>query len=297
GDIFVCGQHSGKVKAMLNERKEKVKDAAPGYPVVVLGFSGTPNSGDTFIVVDSEKEARSIASKRQQINRAHAHHKVEVVTLDQVSQQIKLGDISSLNVILKGDVDGSLEAISDSIMKLSNDEVAINILSKGVGAITEGDILLAEASNAVILGFHVRPNMKAKDLASVKKIEIRLYSIIYNLIEDMKNALEGLLKPLITEELLGSAEVRELFKVPKMGTIAGCYVTNGKVIRNAMLKLIRDEIEIYQGKLSSLRRMKDDAKEVMSGFECGIGIEKYNDFKIGDVIEVFELKETQRTLD
>ncbi|MCK5759904.1 MAG: translation initiation factor IF-2 [Candidatus Delongbacteria bacterium] len=297
GDIFVCGQYSGKVKAMLNERKEKVKDAAPGYPVVVLGFSGTPNSGDTFIVVDSEKEARSIASKRQQINRAHAHHKVEVITLDQVSKQIKLGDINSLNVILKGDVDGSLEAISDSIMKLSNDEVAINILSKGVGAITEGDILLAEASNAVILGFHVRPNAKAKNLASEKKIEIRLYSIIYNLIEDMKNALEGLLKPLITEELLGSAEVRELFKVPKMGTIAGCYVTNGKVIRNAMLKLIRDEIEIYQGKLSSLRRMKDDAKEVMSGFECGIGIEKYNDFKIGDIIEVFELIETQRTLD
>jgi translation initiation factor IF-2 len=297
GDIFVCGQYSGKVRAMLNERKEKVESAAPGYPVVVLGFSGTPNSGDTFIVVDSEHEARSIASKRQQINRAHAHHKVEVITLDQVSSQIKLGDINSLNVILKGDVDGSLEAISDSIMKLSNDEVAINILSKGVGAITEGDILLAEASSAVILGFHVRPNTKAKELAVVKKIEIRLYNIIYNLIEDMKNALEGLLKPLITEELLGSAEVRELFKVPKMGTIAGSYVTNGKVIRNAKLKLIRDSIEIYQGKLSSLRRMKDDAKEVMSGFECGIGIEKFNDFKIGDIIEVFELKETQRKLD
>jgi translation initiation factor IF-2 len=297
GDIFVCGQYSGKVRAMLNERKEKVKEAAPGYPVVVLGFSGTPNSGDTFIVVDTEQEARSIASKRSQINRAHAHHKVEVVTLDQVSNQIKLGDINSLNVILKGDVDGSLEAISDSIMKLSNDEVAINILSKGVGAITEGDILLAEASSAVILGFHIRPNIKAKELALNKKIEIRLYSIIYNLIEDMRNALEGLLKPLVTEELLGTAEVRDLFKVPKMGTIAGCYVTNGKVIRNAKLKLIRDNLEIYQGKLSSLRRMKDDAKEVLSGFECGIGIEKYNDFKIGDIIEVFELKETQRTLD
>ncbi|NOR44330.1 MAG: translation initiation factor IF-2 [Candidatus Delongbacteria bacterium] len=297
GDIFVCGQYSGKVRAMLDERKEKVQEATPGYPVVVLGFSGTPNAGDTFIVVDSEQEARSIASKRSQINRAHAHHKVEVITLDQVSDQIKLGDINSLNVILKGDVDGSLEAISDSIMKLSNDEVAINILSKGVGAITEGDILLAEASSAVILGFHVRPNIKAKELASVKKIEIRLYSIIYNLIEDMKNALEGLLKPLITEELLGTAEVRDLFKVPKMGTIAGCYVTNGKVIRNAKLKLIRENLEIYQGKLSSLRRMKDDAKEVASGFECGIGIEKYNDFKIGDIIEVFELKETQRKLD
>ncbi|MBN2789513.1 MAG: translation initiation factor IF-2 [Candidatus Delongbacteria bacterium] len=297
GDIFVCGQYSGKVRAMLNERKEKVEEAGPAHPVVVLGFSGTPNSGDAFIVVDSEQEARSIANKRQQINRAHAQYKVEVVTLDQISKQIKLGDVNSLNVILKGDVDGSLEAISDSVMKLSNNEVAINILSKGVGAITEGDVLLAEASNAIILGFHVRPNVKAKELASVKKIEIRLYSIIYNLIEDMKNALEGMLKPLITEELLGTAEVRELFKVPKMGTIAGSYVTNGKVIRNAQLKLIRDNVEIYQGKLSSLRRMKDDAKEVLAGFECGIGIEKFSDFKIGDIIEVFELKETQRKLD
>ncbi len=297
GEVFVCGQTYGKVRAMLNERRENIKSAGPSYPVMVLGFSGSPNAGDSFVVVDHEQKAKSIASKREQINRAQAQHRVNVVTLDNVSEKIKLGDVKTLNLIIKGDADGSVEAIRDNLMKISNDEVAVKILSKGVGAITEGDVLLAEASDAVILGFHVRPNMKAKELAQQKKVEIRIYSIIYGLFEDVRNALEGMLKPLVTEELLGTAEVRAVFKVPKIGTIAGCYVQSGKVIRNAMLKLIRDGIELYQGKLTSLKRLKDDAKEVSQGFECGIGIENYNDIKEYDIIEVFEYKETQRKLE
>ncbi len=297
GDVFVCGQTYGKVRAMLNERRENIKIAGPSYPVMVLGFSGSPNAGDSFVVVDHEQKAKMIASKREQINRAQAQHKVNVITLDNVSEKIKQGDIKNLNLIIKGDADGSVEAIRDNLMKISNDEVAVKILSKGVGAITEGDVLLAEASDAVILGFHVRPNMKAKELAAQKKVEIRIYSIIYDLFEDIRNALEGMLKPLITEELLGSAEVRAVFKVPKSGTIAGCYVQSGKVIRNAMLKLIRNGIEVHQGKLISLKRLKDDAKEVSSGFECGIGIENFNDIKENDIIEVFEYKETQRKLE
>ncbi|MFA6654131.1 MAG: translation initiation factor IF-2, partial [Candidatus Delongbacteria bacterium] len=297
GEVFVCGQTYGRVRAMMNERRENIKIAGPSYPVMVLGFSGSPNAGDSFVVVDHEQKAKMIASKREQINRAQAQHKADVITLDNVSEKIKQGDIKTLNLLIKGDADGSVEAIRDNLMKISNKEVAVKILSKGVGAITEGDVLLAEASDAVILGFHVRPNMKAKELAGQKKVEIRIYSIIYDLFEDIRNALEGMLKPLITEELLGSAEVRAVFKVPKSGTIAGCYVQSGKVIRNAMLKLIRDGIEIYQGKLTSLKRIKDDAKEVSSGFECGIGIENFNDIKENDIIEVFEYKETQRKLE
>jgi translation initiation factor IF-2 len=296
GDTFVCGQTYGKVRAMLNERRENVFEAKPAYPVLVLGFSGSPNAGDSFVVVDNEQKAKMIAGRREQINRAQSQHKVSIINLDNVSEQIKLGEIQTLNLIIKGDADGSVEAISDTLMKVANSEVGVKILSKGVGAITEGDVLLAEASHAIILGFHVRPNIKAKDLAQQKKVEIRIYSIIYDLFEDVKSALEGMLKPLITEELLGTAEVRAIFRVPKMGAIAGCYVQTGKVIRNAMLKVIRDGIEVYQGKLTSLKRMKDDAKEVSSGFECGIGIENFNDFKEQDLIEVFEYKETQRKL-
>jgi len=297
GDTFVCGQTYGKVRAMLNERRENVFEAKPAYPVLVLGFSGSPNAGDSFIVVDNEQKAKMIAGRREQINRAQSRHKVSIITLDNVSEQIKLGDVQTLNLIIKGDADGSVEAISDTLMKVASSEVGVKILSKGVGAITEGDVLLAEASGAIILGFHVRPNLKAKDLAQQKKVEIRIYSIIYDLFQDVKNALEGMLKPLITEELLGTAEVRQIFKVPKLGTIAGSYVQSGKVIRNAMLKVIREGIEVYQGKLTSLKRLKDDAKEVAAGFECGIGIDNFNDFKENDIIEVFEYKETQRKLD
>jgi translation initiation factor IF-2 len=297
GDIFVCGQTYGRVRAMLNERRENIKIAGPSYPVLVLGFSGSPNAGDSFVVVDHEQKAKMIASRREQINRAQAQHKINIVTLDNVSEKIKLGDVKTLNLIIKGDADGSVEAIRDNLMKISNKEVAVRILSKGVGAITEGDVLLAEASDAIIFGFHVRPNMKAKELALQKKVEISIYSIIYGLFEDVRNALEGMLKPLVTEELIGTAEVRAVFKVPKMGTIAGSYVQSGKVIRNAMLKVIRDGIELYQGKLTSLKRMKDDAKEVSAGFECGIGIENFNDLKENDMIEVFEYKETQRKLE
>jgi translation initiation factor IF-2 len=297
GDNFVCGQTYGRVRAMLNERRENVKEAAPSFPVMVLGFSGSPNAGDSFVVVELEQTARTIASRREQINRAQAQHKINIVTLDNISEQVKLGDIKNLNLIIKADADGSVEAIRDTLMKVASKEVAVRILSKGVGAITEGDVLLAEASGAIILGFHVRPNSKAKEMAAQKKVEIRIYSIIYDLFEEVKGALEGMLKPLVTQELLGSAEVRAIFKVPKMGTIAGCYVLSGKVIRNALLKVIRDSIEIYQGRLTSLKRLKDDAREVVSGYECGIGIENFNDLKEHDIIEVFELKETQRKLE
>ncbi len=297
GDNFVCGQTFGRVRAMLNERRENIKEAGPSYPALVLGFSSTPNAGDSFVVVELEATAKTIASRREQINRAQAQHRINIVTLDNVSEKIKQGDVKTLNLIIKGDADGSVEAIRDNLMKISNSEVGVKILSKGVGAITEGDVLLAEASDAIILGFHVRPNMKAKELAAQKKVEIRIYSIIYSLFEDVRNALEGMLKPLVTEEMLGTAEVRAVFKVPKMGSIAGCYVQSGKVIRNAMLKVIRDGIEMYQGKLTSLKRLKDDAKEVTSGFECGIGIENFSDFKENDMIEVFEYKETQRKLE
>jgi translation initiation factor IF-2 len=297
GDNFVCGQTYGRVRAMLNERRENIKQAAPSYPVMVLGFSGSPNAGDSFVVVELEQTAKTIASRREQINRAQAQHKLNVVTLDNIAEQVKLGDVKNLNLIIKADADGSVEAIRDTLMKVASKEVAVRILSKGVGPITEGDVLLAEAANAIILGFHVRPNSKAKEMASQKKVEIRIYSIIYDLFEEVKGALEGMLKPLVTQELLGSAEVRAIFKVPKMGTIAGSYVQSGKVIRNALLKVIRDGIEIYQGKLTSLKRLKDDAREVVAGYECGIGIENFNDLKENDIIEVFELKETQRKLE
>ena len=297
GDIFVCGQYSGRVREMLDERGQKMAQAGPAIPALILGFSGTPNAGDTFLVVDSEHEAKEIASKRQQLNRAQARHKTNIVTLDQVSQQIKLGQIKELNIILKGDVAGSLEAISDSIMKLNNQEVAVRILHKSVGTITESDILLAKASGAVILGFHVRPNMKARDLAANERIEIRQYSIIYDLIEDIRSALEGMLAPEISQEITATVEVRDIFKVPKIGTIAGCYVLSGKINRNSKIKLIRDDIEVFEGKISSLRRHKDDVKEVATGYECGVSIENYNDIKNGDIIEVFEIKETARKLE
>ncbi len=296
GDIFVCGQYSGRVRALMNERMHKVKEAGPAIPAMVLGFNGTPSAGDIFTVVESEQKAREIASKRQQLYRAHSQHKVSIVTLDHVSEQIKMGEVRELNIILKGDVDGSIEAISDSIMKLSNEEVAVRIIHRSVGAITESDILLAKASNAVILGFHVRPNTKARELAHNENVEIRQYSIIYDLIADIKQALEGMLRPEISEEVIGSVEVRDIFKVPKIGTIAGCYVLSGSISRNSKVKLIRNDIEIYDGKVSSLKRHKDDAKEVASGFECGVGIERYNDIKVGDIIEVYRIKETQRTL-
>jgi len=297
GDIFVCGQFSGRVRALFNERMERVQSAGPAIPVVVLGFSGTPSAGDTLVVTETEQEAKEIASKRQQLQRVHSYHKTQILTLDQVSERIKLGQIKDLNIILKGDVDGSIEAISDSIMKLSNDEVAVKIIHRGVGTITESDILLAKASDAIILGFNVRPNLKARELSSREHVEIRQYSIIYKLIEEVKQALEGMLAPEISEDVVATIEVRATFKVPKIGTIAGCYVLSGKINRNSKIRLIRNDVQVFQGRISSLKRHKDDVREVLSGFECGIGIENYNDVHDGDIIEVYEIKETLRTLD
>ncbi|MBN1968857.1 MAG: translation initiation factor IF-2 [Candidatus Delongbacteria bacterium] len=297
GDIFVCGQYSGRVRGLMNERKERIKDAGPAIPAVVLGMAGTPKAGDILMVVGSEREAKEIATKRQQLNRAQAQHKMKIMSLDQISQQIKLGEVKELNIIIKGDVDGSVEAISDSIMKLSNDEVAVRVVHKGVGSISESDVLLAQASNAIILGFSVRPNLKAKELSERENVEIRLYSIIYDLINEVKQALEGLLSPDIKEEIVGTVEVRETFKVPKVGMIAGSYVLSGKIGKHSKVRLVRNDVVIYTGRISSLRRIKDDVKEVLTGFECGIGIENYNDLKIGDIIEVFIEKEVMRTLD
>ncbi|PID26618.1 MAG: translation initiation factor IF-2 [Candidatus Cloacimonadota bacterium] len=297
GDIFVCGQFSGRVRSLLNERKEKVKSAGPAIPAVVLGINGTPKAGDILVVVDSEREAKDIASKRQQLNRAQSQHQVKIMSLDHISQQIKKGEVRELNIIVKGDVDGSVEAVSDSIMKLSNDEVAVRVVHRGVGAITESDILLAQASNAILLGFNIRPNLKARELSEKENVEIRLYSIIYDLIADVKQALEGLLAPDIEEKVVGTVEVRTTFKVPKIGTIAGCYVLSGKIKKSSLVKLVRDNIVIYTAKVSSLRRHKDDVKEVVKGFECGVGIEKFNDLKDGDIIEVYEEEEVKRTLE
>lgn len=296
GDIFVCGQFSGRVRNLINERKQRVEEVKPGLPIIVLGSEGVPKAGDSLIVFDSEKEAREIANKRQQLNRVHAQHKIKIMSLDQISQQIKLGQVRELNVIIKGDVDGSVEAICDSIMKLSTEEVAVKVVLKGVGTITESDVLLAEASNAVIMGFRVRPNLKARELAEKSSVEIRQYSIIYDLIEEVKNALEGLLQPDIKEEVVGTAEIRAVFKVPKIGNIAGCYVMSGKFTRDVSVRLIREDVEIYDGKLSSLKRLKDDVKEVGHGYECGMGVANYNDIKEGDIIEAYVKKEVKRKL-
>jgi translation initiation factor IF-2 len=281
---------------MFNERGKRVKKAGPASPVQILGFSGQPQAGDKFQCMDSEKDARTISTKRQQLKREHEFRKTRAKTLFEFSEQIKQGEVKELTVIIKGDMDGSVEALEDSLLKIKNDEVEVNIIHKSVGAITEADVLLAAASNAFILGFHVRPNLNARNLAAKEEVDIRTYDVIYDAIGDVKAALEGMLSPEVSEEVLGNVEVREIFKVPKVGTIAGCYVTSGKVIRNSKVKIVRDGVVIYNGVISSLKRFKDDIKEVQTGYECGIGVENYNDLKIEDVLEVYQLVESKREL-
>ena len=297
GDNFVAGIFSGRVRAMFDERDHRVNDIGPALPALVLGINGSPEVGDQFIVMDEEREAREIAQKRQQIHREQSHRQRKHITLDEIGRRLALGDFRELNLIVKADVGGSIEALSDSLMKLSTEEVAVNIIHSGVGAITEGDVMLATASDAVIIGFQVRPSPGARAVAEREEIDIRLYSIIYDAIEDVHDALEGLLSPEEHEKITGGAEVRETFKVPKMGTIAGCYITEGKIKRNDHIRLIRDGIVIYEGELSSLRRFKDDVKEVVTGFECGIGMENYNDIKVGDMFEAYVIVETKRKLE
>jgi translation initiation factor IF-2 len=296
GDPFVAGIHHGKVRAMFDERGNKVKEAPPSTPVLVLGFEGAPQAGDTFIVLESEREARDISLKRQQLKREQDQKQIHHITLDELAKQISIGGVKELALIVKGDVDGSVEALSDSLMKLSNQEVIVRVIHKGVGGISESDVLLAAASNAIIIGFHVRPNINARKLAENQKVDIRLYSVIYHAISEVKSALEGLLSPLISEEVTGTIEIRDTFKVPKSGTVAGCYVLDGKITRNNKIRLIRDGIVIHEGGIGNLRRFKDDVKEVDAGYECGLNIENFNDIKVGDIIEAFKIIETKKTL-
>ncbi|MFZ1291984.1 MAG: translation initiation factor IF-2 [Melioribacteraceae bacterium] len=297
GDPFVAGNYHGRVRAMFDERNSKISEAGPSTPVLVLGFEGAPQAGDTFVVVESEREAREVAIKRQQLQREQDQRQVRMVTLDDIASRIGKGELKDLPLIVKGDVDGSVEALSDSLMKLSNNEVRVQVIHKGVGAISEGDVLLATASSAIIIGFHVRPNINARRLAESEKVDIRLYNIIYDAINEVKSALEGMLSPIISEKLVATIEVRETFKVPKVGTIAGCYVQEGKILRNNKIRLFRDGIKIYEGHLSTLKRFKDDVREVDAGYECGLNINNFNDIKIGDVIESYELVETKQKLE
>lgn len=296
GDPFVAGIYHGRVRAMFDERGNKVKEAPPSTPVQVLGFEGVPQAGDTFVVVESERDAREIALKRQQLKREQDQKQVHHLTLDEIAKQISIGGVKELPLIVKGDVDGSVEALSDSFMKLTNQEVVVRVIHKGVGGISESDVLLAAASNAIIIGFNVRPNLNARKLAETQKVDIRLYSVIYDAINEVKSALEGLLSPVLSEEITATVEVREVFKVPKVGTVAGCYVTDGKIARSNKVRIIRDGIVIHQGEILSLKRFKDDVREVDAGYECGISIVNFNDIKVGDIIEGFKIVETKKTL-
>ncbi|MCS6807629.1 MAG: translation initiation factor IF-2 [Bacteroidota bacterium] len=295
GDPFLCGIHAGRVRAMFNENGERMEKAIPSTPVQILGFDGVPQAGDSFIVMDSEVQAREIASARQQIKREQDFKRIRHVTLDDIASRIKAG-AQELKIILKGDTDGSVEALSDALQKLSTEEVKVSIILRAVGPISESDVMLAAASDAVIIGFHVRPTAQVLKLAESEGVDIRLYRIIYDCISEVKLALEGMLTPEIKEEVVGVAEIREIFKISKVGNIAGCYVLEGKINRNDSVRLLRDGFEIFTGKLASLRRLKDDVREVDAGFECGMAIEGYNDIRVGDLIEAVRKTEVKRKL-
>jgi len=297
GDYVLAGQYSGKVKAMLDERGNRIKVAGPSAPVNLLGLDGAPTSGDRFIVMDDEKEAKQIAAKRLQLQREQSVRSQKKMTLEEIGRRLQVGDFKELNIILKGDVDGSVEALSDSLQKLTTEEIQVNIIHKGVGQISESDILLATASDAIVVGFQVRPSAQARKLAEKEEVEIRMYSIIYDAINEVKDAMEGMLSAEIKEEIKGTAEIRETFKISKVGTIAGCMVTDGTIERNHDVRIIRDGVVVYTGKLGSLKRFKDDVKEVRQGFECGLNIANFNDIKVGDVVEAYEMVEVKRTLD
>ena len=295
GDVILSGTHTGRVKAMFNEHGKKVTEAGPATPVLVLGLNGAPQAGDKFNVMDDDRSAREIATKREQLQRIQGIKTQKHVTLDEIGRRIAIGNFKELNIIVKGDVDGSIEAMTDSLLKLSTETVQVNVIHKAVGQITEGDVLLAAASNAVIVGFQVRPSAGARKLAENEAIEIRLYSIIYDAINDIKDAIEGMLEPEMKEEIMGTVEVLETFKISKVGTIAGGIVREGKITRTSPIRVIRDGIVIYTGRLGSLKRFKDDAKEVTLNMECGLNIESYNDIKVGDIIESYDQVEVKKT--
>jgi len=288
GDYVLAGKNSGKIKSMLDERGNVLKEVGPSMPVSILGLDGAPQAGDKFKVFEDEREAKHLASKRSQLQREQAVRTQKHITLDEIGRRIALGDFKELNIVLKGDVDGSVEALTDSLQKLSTQEIQVNIIHKAVGAITESDVLLASASEAIIVGFNVRPTGNARSLADKEEIDVRSYSIIYDVINDVKDAMEGMLSPEIKEEITGNVEIREIFKISKVGTIAGCMVINGKIFRNSKIRLLRDHVVIYTGELASLKRFKDDVKEVSKGYDCGLSVKNYNDIRVDDVIEAYK---------
>lgn len=296
GDVVLAGSTYGKVKAMYNERNKALKEAGPSTPVLLLGLNGAPQAGDMFNVMINEKEAKDLANKRAQLQREQGLRTQKHITLDEIGRRIAIGDFKQLDLIVKADVDGSVEALSDSLLKLSTPEVQVNVIHKSVGQITESDVLLATASNAIIIGFQVRPSVGARKLAEQEQIDIRLYSIIYTAINELKDAIEGMLSPEIQEKIVANLEVKETFKISKVGTIAGCLCLDGKITRSTNVRIIRDGIVVYTGKLASLKRFKDDVKEVVMGQDCGLNIENFNDIKVGDIIEGYEEVEIKRTL-
>ena len=296
GDYILAGHHSGKVKALQDERGKNVMEAGPSRPVSILGLDGAPQAGDKFKVYEDEREAKQIAAKRSQLSREQSVRTQRHITLDEIGRRIALGGFKELNIIIKGDVDGSVEALTDSLQKLSTEEIQVNIIHKGVGAITESDVLLASASEAIIIGFNVRPSVSARQIAEKEEIDIRNYSIIYKVIDEVKDAMEGMLSPDIVEEISGNAEIRETYKISKVGTIAGCMVLDGKIMRNSKIRLIRDNVVVWTGELTSLKRFKDDAKEVAKGYDCGIQLKNYNDIMVDDIIEAFQEVEVKKTL-
>jgi translation initiation factor IF-2 len=296
GDILLAGSLYGKVKAMYNERNISIKEAGPSAPVLLLGLTGAPQAGDKWNVMSDEREAKQIASKRLQLQREQGIRTQKHITLDEIGRRIAIGDFKELNIIVKGDVDGSVEALSDSLLRLSTTQVQVNVIHKSVGAITESDVLLASASNAIIVGFQVRPSVSARKLAEREEIDVRFYSIIYTAINEIKAAIEGMLAPEIEEKITCNVEVREVFKITKVGTVAGCMVLDGKINRNTRVRVIRDGIVVYTGNLGSLKRFKDDVKEVATGYECGLNIDNFNDIKVNDIIEGYEETEVKRKL-
>ncbi|HUM89721.1 MAG TPA: translation initiation factor IF-2, partial [Prolixibacteraceae bacterium] len=296
GDVLLAGPYMGHVKAMFNERNQRIKQVGPAEPALVLGLNGAPQAGDKFNVMESEREARAIANKREQLQREQGMRTQKHITLDEIGRRIAIGNFQELNVIVKGDVDGSIEALSDSLIKLSTEEIQVNVKHKAVGQISESDVMLASASDAIIVGFQVRPSMAARKLAEQEQIDIRLYSIIYDAIEEIRAAMEGMLSPEMKEEITGTAEILEVYKITKVGTVAGCLVRDGKISRNNKVRVIRDGIVIYSGDLGTLKRFKDDVKDVSSGYECGMNINNFNDIKAGDFIESYKIVEVAKKL-
>jgi len=291
GDAFVTGTNYGRVRAMISDWGKRIEEAGPSMPIEIIGISGVPEAGDTFDMVKDESTARQIAAMRQSKTIERDRAKLARVSLDDLFDRISKGEVKELNLIIKADVHGSIEAVKDTLTKLSTEAVKVKVIHSGVGGVSEGDVMLASASDAIILGFNVRPEPKAQALAESENVDLRLYNVIYNLVDDVRNAMEGMLAPIVREEVTGRAEVRDVFKVTRVGTVAGCYVTDGKATRNSKVRLVRDNVVIYDGELSSLKRFKEDAKEVATGYECGMTIAGYNDIKVGDVMELYTLRQ------